>query len=179
MPGRRAVHDKAAFSRYVPRYVQAFPNGFHHRRNIMRIPPCLTLFAALAVPALAEANCYSVYDGQNRLAFQSNVAPIDLSLRIADAMRTRFPGGFLVMIPDESLCREFRASGAVPRFSTTGLANVKTPDNETLQGSPLLRDTRATGYGGELGGTSPAAGDAPSREAVRSGTSVNVRRARP
>lgn len=146
----------------------------------MRITPCLTLLAALAVPALAEANCYSIYDGQNRLAFQSNVAPVDLSLRIADAMRARFPGGFLVMIPDESSCREFRASGAVPRFNTTGLVNAKIPDNELLVGSPLLRDTRATGYGGELGGTSPVAGDVASREAARSGTSVNVRRgARP
>lgn len=146
----------------------------------MRITPCLTLLAALAVPALAEANCYSVYDSQNRLAFQSNVAPIDLSLRIADAMRARFPGGFMVMIPDDALCREFRASGAVQRFNTTGLVNAKIPDNELLLASPLLRDTRATGYGGELGGTSPAAGGVATREAVRSGTSVNVRRgARP
>lgn len=146
----------------------------------MRITPCLTLLAALAVPALAEANCYSVYDSQNRLAFQSNVAPIDLSLRIADAMRARFPGGFMVMIPDDALCREFRASGAVQRFNTMGFVNAKIPDNELLLASPLLRDTRATGYGGELGGTSPAAGGAATREAVRSGTSVNVRRgARP
>ena len=146
----------------------------------MRITPCLTLLAALAVPALAEANCYSVYDSQNRLAFQSNVAPIDLSLRIADAMRARFPGGFMVMIPDDALCREFRASGAVQRFNTMSFVNAKIPDNELLLASPLLRDTRATGYGGELGGTSPAAGGAATREAVRSGTSVNVRRgARP
>ena len=146
----------------------------------MRITPCLTLLAALAVPALAEANCYSVYDSQNRLAFQSNVAPIDLSLRIADAMRARFPGGFMVMIPDDALCREFRASGAVQRFNTTGFVNAKIPDNELLLASPLLRDTRATGYGGELGGTSPAAGGVATREAVRSVTSVNVRRgARP
>ena len=146
----------------------------------MRITPCLTLLAALAVPALAEANCYSVYDSQNRLAFQSNVAPIDLSLRIADAMRARFPGGFMVMIPDDALCREFRASGAVQRFNTTGFVNAKIPDNELLLASPLMRDTRATGYGGELGGTSPAAGGVATREAVRSGTSVNVRRgARP
>lgn len=146
----------------------------------MRITPCLTLLAALAVPALAEANCYSVYDSQNRLAFQSNVAPIDLSLRIADAMRARFPGGFMVMIPDDALCREFRASGAVQRFNTMGFVNAKIPDNELLLASPLMRDTRATGYGGELGGTSPAAGGVATREAVRSGTSVNVRRgARP
>lgn len=145
----------------------------------MRITPCLTLLAALAVPALAQANCYSVYDSQNRLAFQSNVAPIDLSQHISDAMRARFPAGFMVMIPDESSCREFRSGGNVlPRFDNLGLVN-STPDNERLQASPLLRETRATGYGGELGGTSPL-NDVASREAARSGTNLNVKRsARP
>lgn len=141
----------------------------------MRITPCLTLLAALAIPALAEANCYSVYDSQNRLTFQSNVAPIDLSMRISDAMRPRFPAGFMVMIPDESLCREFRSGGTVqPRFDNLARAN-STPNNELLQASPLLRDTRATGYGGELGGTSPV-NDVSSREAARSGNNLNVKR---
>ncbi len=146
----------------------------------MRIIPCLTLLATLAIPALAQANCYSVYDSQNRLSFQSNVAPIDLSLHISDAMRARFPSGFMVMIPDESSCREFHSGGtSQPRLNRLGLVN-STPDNQRLQASPLLRDTRATGYGGELGGTSPALNDIASREAARSGNTLNVkRRSRP
>ena len=63
-----------------------------------RLSALLPLGALLALPTLAGANCYSVYDAQNRLAFQSTVAPIDLSARISDGMRSRFPGGFFIKV---------------------------------------------------------------------------------
>ena len=62
---------------------------------VRRSPPLLLL------PSLASANCYSIYDAKNRLAFQSTVAPVDLSTRISESMRARFPGGHLIMIPDD------------------------------------------------------------------------------
>ncbi|MEO8081624.1 MAG: hypothetical protein ABI641_13915, partial [Caldimonas sp.] len=74
----------------------------------MRIATCLVVSAVLAAPAAASANCYSMYTSQNQLTYQSTVTPIDLSMRISDAMRARFPGGFFVMIPDDSDCREIR-----------------------------------------------------------------------
>ncbi|MEO7057457.1 MAG: hypothetical protein ABI281_00240, partial [Caldimonas sp.] len=101
----------------------------------MRITSCLTLIAAVLLPAVAEANCYSVYDAKNRLSYQSNVAPIDLSIRIADAMRMRFPSGYMVMIPDESTCREFRSGSTVqPRFDNLGMTN-STPNDQLMQAS--------------------------------------------
>ena len=42
------------------------------------------LVALAALPTASAANCYSVYDTQNRLVFQSTVTPIDLSGRISD-----------------------------------------------------------------------------------------------
>ena len=66
----------------------------------MRTTARLTLALLLSTPALAHAYCYSIYDTNNHLSFQSTVAPIDLSQRISDAMAQRFPGRHLVIIPD-------------------------------------------------------------------------------
>ncbi|MEO6364258.1 MAG: hypothetical protein ABIO71_13590 [Caldimonas sp.] len=138
----------------------------------MRLTPCLTFAATLVLPVLAHANCYSVYDAQNRLAFQSNEAPIDLSRRISDAMASRFPGSYLVMIPDESACREVRSGPVVrPRFDALGLGASPNIGERALQTSPLLRGTRVTGEGG-----GPQPSDVASREAVRNGNSLNIKR---
>ncbi len=142
----------------------------------MRTTPCLTLLAALAVPALAEANCYSVYDAQNRLSLQTAVAPIDLSRPISEAMRTRFPGGFLVMIPDTANCREFRSGGIQQRFDAVGaVPGSATPATQALQASPLLRGTRSSSFI-DSGVQGSGDNDTATREAVRTGTSINVRR---
>jgi hypothetical protein len=105
----------------------------------------LPLGALLVLPTLASANCYSVYDGQNRLTFQSTVAPIDLSARISDGMRARFPGGFFIMIPDDSDCREVRTGATTsPRFEPNS-PGASSPPEELLQASPLLRGSRSAG----------------------------------
>jgi len=123
-----------------------------------------SLVVALVLPSVASANCYSIYDAKNRLAFQSTIAPVDLSARISDGMRGRFPGGHLIMIPDDSDCREFRTGPTVsPRFEAGGAAGTEQPPERTIEASPLLRGT----------GASP---DLTSREAVRSGNALNVKR---
>jgi len=145
---------------------------------MMRTLTSLALLAAAAVPAVSQANCFSVYDGQNRLTYQSVVAPIDLSRRISDAMAARFPNSYLVMVPDESTCREVRAGGGVTqsRFGSIG----GTPDAEKALASPLLRNTR-TGLSSinEPTGVAPGANELPAREAVRSGTRLNIKREAP
>jgi len=123
-----------------------------------------SLAVGLVLPSVASANCYSIYDAKNRLAFQSTIAPVDLSTRISDGMRGRFPGGHLVMIPDDSDCREFRTGPTLsPRFEAGGAAGTEQPPERTIEASPLLRGT----------GASP---DLTSREAVRSGNALNVKR---
>lgn len=125
----------------------------------------LPLVALLALPGVAWANCYSVYDGQNRLAFQSTIAPVDLSTRISDGMRARFPGGHLVMIPDDSDCREYRTGSTLsPRFDAGGAKGAEPSPEQMLQASPLLRGTGGSGN------------DSMTRESVRSGNTLNVKR---
>jgi len=129
-----------------------------------RLTALSSLAVLLVLPSIASANCYSIYDAKNRLAFQSTIAPVDLSTRISDGMRGRFPGGHLVMIPDDSDCREFRTGPTLsPRFEAGGAAGTEQPPERTIEASPLLRGT----------GASP---DLTSREAVRSGNALNVKR---
>jgi hypothetical protein len=135
----------------------------------------LTLLPALAwlgsLPALA-ANCYSIYDGQNRLAYQSTVAPVDLSERISDAMRARFPGSFLVILPDDADCIEFRSGPTIsPRFDSGTGSGVKTGSDpgRTLE-PPLLRSARPPADAATTGNA------IVTREAVRSGNALNLKR---
>jgi hypothetical protein len=123
-----------------------------------------SLAAVLVLPSLASANCYSIYDAQNRLAFQSTIAPVDLSARISEAMRARFPGGHLIMIPDDSDCREYRTGPTLsPRFDAGSAPRVAQPPERMLEASPLLR---GSGSGADIS----------TREAVRSGNTLNVKR---
>ena len=101
----------------------------------MRTTARLTFALLLATPALAQANCYSIYDSENHLSFQSTVAPIDLSLRISEAMAQRFPGRHLVISPDITDCREVRASREPTR------PRVVAPG----QSSPMLTNVRRNG----------------------------------
>jgi hypothetical protein len=120
----------------------------------------LSLAALFALPALASANCYSVYNAKNQLAFQSTVSPVDLSARISEGMRARFPGGHLTMVPDESDCREFRTGSTLsPRFDAGGAKGAEPGPEQMLEASPLLRGSGSTGV-----------------DAVRSGNTLNIRR---
>ncbi len=128
-----------------------------------RLAALVSIAPLLALPGLASANCYSVYDGKNRLSFQSTIAPVDLSTRISDGMRARFPGGHLVMIPDDSDCREYRTGPTLsPRFDAGGARGAEPTPEQMLQASPLLRGTGAAG--------------SPARESGGSGTTLNIRR---
>ena len=127
-----------------------------------RLHALLPLGLLLALPSLADAaNCYSIYDAKNRLTLQSTVPPVDLSTRISQSMRERFPGGFLIMVPDDGDCREFRTGSVLsPRFDSGKAAEA--PD-EVMQ-APLLRGA----------GPGPAA-EGTSRGAVRSGNNLTIR----
>jgi hypothetical protein len=128
-----------------------------------RLTALSSLAVLLVLPSLASANCYSIYDAKNQLAFQSTIAPDDLSTRISDGMRARFPGGHLIMVPDDRDCREYRTGPTLsPRFEP-GARGAEQPPERQLEASPLLRDT----------GTSA---DLTTREAARSGNALNVKR---
>ena len=130
-------------------------------RTIRFIAP-ISLAVLLVLPSLASANCYSIYDTKNRLAFQSTIAPVDLSTRISESMRARFPGGHLIMIPDDSDCREYRTGPTLsPRFDAGGSKGAEASPERVLE-APLLRGS--------------ASADTQTREAVRTGNNLNIRR---
>jgi hypothetical protein len=114
----------------------------------------LPLAALLALPSVAgAANCYSIYDAQNRLAFQSTVAPVDLSTRISQSMREAYPGGFLIIVPDDADCREFRTGPTVsPRFETSKAPVAR----EQVLEAPLLRGAANARSSDTGGGTAPS-----------------------
>jgi hypothetical protein len=127
-----------------------------------RLHAFVPLAALVALPGFASANCYSIYDAKNQLTFQSTVAPVDLSARISDGMRVRFPGGYLVIIPDDSDCREFRTGPTTsPRFDAASTTQAR--PQEVLE-APILRGAGAAGAAKER--TTP----------VPSGTNLNIRR---
>jgi hypothetical protein len=127
-----------------------------------RLPAFVPVAALLALPGLASANCYSIYDAKNQLSFQSTVAPVDLSVHISVGMRARFPGGYLVIIPDDSDCREFRTGPTTsPRFDAT--SPTQAPPQQVLE-APIL------------GGASAAGTATDGATTVRSGTNLNIRR---
>lgn len=113
----------------------------------MRTATCVFVSALLAAPAMASANCYSVFT-QNRLVYQSTATPIDLSRRISDAMRERFPGSYFVMVPDGADCPEVRAGGATtrPRLDAVGrVPGAEVSPDQLIEASPLFRQVPASG----------------------------------
>ena len=63
--------------------------------------------ALLAGLALAGANamaCYTVYDAQNRVVFQSVEAPVDMSLPLHTALERKFPRGSSMVFNQGATC---------------------------------------------------------------------------
>lgn len=81
--------------------------------------------ALLAGPALA---CYTIYDPSNRVAYQGEEPPVDMSLPLREALQRRFPGGHMVFeqtndCPSISIARVSRPAG------------VSAPPNTLVMGS--------------------------------------------
>ena len=112
----------------------------------------LPLAVLLALPGVAgAANCYSIYNAKNQLAFQSTVSPVDLSGRISQTMRETYPGGYLIIVPDDSDCRELRTGTFLsPRFDSGKV----TESRDQVLMAPLLRGA-ATAGSNDAGATAP------------------------
>jgi hypothetical protein len=76
-----------------------------------RILVPLVLLAAW-LPLHASAVCFTVYEG-DRIVYRDTTTPINLSGPISDAMRTAFPGGRLVINPENDHCTLITAVTAV------------------------------------------------------------------
>lgn len=76
----------------------------------------------------AFSGCYTVYDQSNRVMFQSDKPPVDMSRPLHETVPARFPGGTMV----------FDIDGGCPVVSSVAMGNGG-PITTTL--SPLLTDT--------------------------------------
>jgi hypothetical protein len=75
----------------------------------------------------AFAGCYTVYDSANRIMYQSDKSPVDMSLPLHDTIPARFPGGSLV----------FDTDGSCPVVSSVAMGDG---GPITRTSSPLLTD---------------------------------------
>ena len=52
----------------------------------------------------ASANCYMVYDREDRLAFRSMSTPVNLSQPLREQVQRQWPGGALIIAADSDAC---------------------------------------------------------------------------
>lgn len=85
----------------------------------------LAVAALLAGPALA---CYTVYDPSDRVAYQGDAPPVDMSQPLREALQRRFPGGHMV----------FEQTNDCPSIGIAQMARpagVSAPANTLIMGS--------------------------------------------
>lgn len=87
----------------------------------------LALVAAGLLASNAMA-CYTVYDRANRIAYQGDAPPVDMSLPLRDALQRRFPGGHMVFEQTSDCPAVGIAQVARP-------AGVAAPPNTLVMGS--------------------------------------------
>ena len=97
------------------------------------------LFCSLLLSASMQAMaCYTVYDRSNRVVYQGEESPVDMSLPLHEALAARFPGGNMVFDAATS-CPTLASSKPAP-VATGGtplLTNVQTAQNMRVPHTPL------------------------------------------
>lgn len=88
----------------------------------------------------AHAQCYSLFDGNNKLVYQSTEPLVDLSKPISDQIALAYPGHHLVIAP-LSLCPEIDE-----RASTLAAAKRIDGTRGSIYDSPRFRLADETGY---------------------------------
>jgi hypothetical protein len=64
----------------------------------------LALIAGLALAGANAMACYTVYDGSNRVIYQSTEAPVDMSQPLHNALERRFPAGASMVFNQGAVC---------------------------------------------------------------------------
>ncbi len=90
-------------------------------KHLSRILFC-SLLATASVQAMA---CYTVYDRSNRVVYQGESPPVDMSLPLHQALAPRFPGASMVFEAGAA-CESFAPKAPVVAGGTPLLTNVQT-----------------------------------------------------
>ena len=88
----------------------------------------LLLCPLLAAASCNAAACYTVYDGANRVVYQGDLPPVDMSRQIHETLPARYPGGQMVF-DNETSCGSFNVPARTLGYSDR-------------TASPLLTDQR-------------------------------------
>jgi hypothetical protein len=91
----------------------------------------LALLGSLALAGANAMACYTVYDRSNRVVYNAQTSPVDMSLPLHQTLPRTFPGGYMVF-GDETNC----PVNNVERAAVTPRAGV------VAANSPLLTDRR-------------------------------------
>ncbi len=114
-------------------------------RHLKRI-----LFGSLLAVAVGHAMaCYTVYDASNRIMYQDELPPVDMSLPIHQTVPSRFPGGHMVF-DSTTVCENVVASrlapvpGGTPLLTSQQTAQVmRVPYTAMAGGIALVRPEMA------------------------------------
>lgn len=88
----------------------------------------LALLCAIGLASVNAMACYTVYDRANRVVYNAQTAPVDMSRPIHETLPTRFPGATMV----------FGLGTDCPREQPAQLMPIPAPSRP----SPLLTDRR-------------------------------------
>lgn len=89
----------------------------------------LLLCAGLGAASFNAAACYTVYDRSDRVVYQSEMPPVDMSRPLHETLPARFPGGHMI----------FEAAGECQAVGPVATWRGK---QDTTTASPLLTDER-------------------------------------
>ena len=88
----------------------------------------LALLCAIGLASVNAMACYTVYDRQNNIVYNSQTPPVDMSRPLRETVPVAFPGGTMI----------FGSSTDCPREAPTKVSLPASPSKP----SPLLTDRR-------------------------------------
>jgi hypothetical protein len=107
------------------------------RRTIMPSRKCKSLFilSVLAAASFNAAACYTVYDGSDRVVYQGQEAPVDLSQPLNRAIQARFPGGHMVF-EQAARCEPISHAQQMRKAPQVAAAPASVPNTAVMGAGP-------------------------------------------
>lgn len=110
----------------------------------------IALMAGLALAGANAMACYTVFDAGNRVVYQGELAPVDMSMPLREALAARrFPAGSSMVFNQATTCTPVamaqvaRSNVATPPANTIRMERTGRQLSPNSEASPLLTD-RAT-----------------------------------
>ena len=91
------------------------------------------LFPLLGLAATQALACYTVYDGADRVVYQSRTPPVDMSRPLHETLPGRFPGGHLIFDSAAAECPVISSVAAGAGGRTLSSASPLLTDQKTAR----------------------------------------------